>query len=179
MAPTPLIWLPIPGFKGFYEVSDMGGIRSLDRTIYDVNGVRRRLRGVTLVPQPQPSGGHLHVHLHRRGVLRQVLVHDVVTRTFLGPKPVGAWVRHLSGKCEENSLWNLEYNTPRENLIDAYVHGLRKTGAASHLAKHSKALVARVRALKDQMSSYAASEKLGVPARYVRRIWAGEIRQYD
>lgn len=171
------IWLPIQGFVGLYEVSDLGRVRSLDRRVCDSRGFFRHLRGCVLKPQSQPSG-HLHVNLSREGVKHQTLVHDIVTRTFLGVKPKGAWVRHLNGAHALNSLWNLEYNTPQVNVTDMYVHGSRKTGSSSHLAKHSTALVTRIRKLKGSASSQVVAEKLGVKARYVRRLWANEIRRY-
>jgi hypothetical protein len=38
-------WLPIPGFVGWYEISENGNVRSLDRTLIRRNGSRYPVRG--------------------------------------------------------------------------------------------------------------------------------------
>ena len=37
------IWRPVKGFEGLYEVSDLGNVRSLDRTITEKNTLRKKL----------------------------------------------------------------------------------------------------------------------------------------
>lgn len=34
----PEVWRDVPGYEGYYQVSDMGRIRSVDRTVLTKNG---------------------------------------------------------------------------------------------------------------------------------------------
>ena len=43
-------WRPIPGYEGFYEVSDLGRVRSLDHVKIDAMGRRRPFIGKVLSP---------------------------------------------------------------------------------------------------------------------------------
>ena len=50
-------WRPVIGFEGHYEVSNKGNVRSLDRTIFDLNGKRKRfIKGVALKPSKDKDG---------------------------------------------------------------------------------------------------------------------------
>ncbi|MDM8222537.1 NUMOD4 domain-containing protein [Limosilactobacillus vaginalis] len=42
------IWKDIPKYEGYYQVSTMGRVKSLDRTIVYKNGVKHRYRGQIL-----------------------------------------------------------------------------------------------------------------------------------
>jgi hypothetical protein len=84
----PETWKSVPGF-GFYEASDKGGIRSVDRTIGG-----RNLRGVVLRPRVS-NKGYLLVNLtDDDGVKRTRTVHTLVLETFAGPCPPGQEACH-------------------------------------------------------------------------------------
>lgn len=117
---TPERWLPIAGYEGFYEVSDLGRIRSVDRVVPWM-GRTRSLRGKVLNPSKNQAG-HLVVGLSREGVQIVHKVHQVVIRTFVGPQPEGMDTRHLNGIHEDNRLVNLRYGTRRENVQDMIKH---------------------------------------------------------
>ena len=61
---TPERWLPVIGYEGIYEVSDLGRVRSLDRYV-SARGCRPYLqRGRLLKPAAARNGyGHRHVEL--------------------------------------------------------------------------------------------------------------------
>lgn len=43
---TPERWLPVPGYEGYYEVSDQGRVRSVEREVYSRQwGNYRRVPG--------------------------------------------------------------------------------------------------------------------------------------
>lgn len=111
-------WKPIPGYEGFYEVSDEGQIRSLDRV--DRRG--RFWKSQLLRPGTTPRGHH-YVALRRDGKLKTFLLHVLVARAFLGPCPEGHEVCHNDGIGTNNHINNLSYGSRRKNVaIDRNRH---------------------------------------------------------
>lgn len=110
-------WRPIPGFESFYEVSDQGRVRSLDRVIVNKHGVPRRLPGRLLTPSAT-GHGYLVVKLSREGTSVTKTVHRQVLLAFVGPCPEGLEACHGPGGQKDNQLSNLRYGTHEENMED-------------------------------------------------------------
>lgn len=107
-------WLPVPGYEGHYEVSDLGRIRTVKR------GQSR-----VLSPHRHPNG-YRQLSLTRSGIREGWTVHRVVMTAFVGPPPCGQEVRHLDGDPGNNRLSNLAYGTRAENMRDAVRHGTKR-----------------------------------------------------
>lgn len=116
------IWKPIPGYEGYYEVSDQGSVRSIERVIARDNGRPQTVRSRLLRPALNRRG-YEGVHLYRRGRGEGFSVHRLVMAAFVGPCPDGMEVRHLNGDPADNRLTNLRYGTSYENKIDIIRHG--------------------------------------------------------
>lgn len=117
-------WLPVIGFKGFYEVSDHGRVRSVDRVITDRWGRTRRHRGRVRALVPHPEDGHLQVGLKVNGVETLKKVHRLVLEAFTGPCPPGHEGCHGVGGVGDNHLTNLRWDTHIENMLDVNRHGI-------------------------------------------------------
>lgn len=116
-------WLPIPGYAGLYEVSDLGRVRSLDRTVaHSRPGHSRRLRGRVLTPTID-GRGYPKVVLCKLGTLRERSLHQLVLEAFVGPRPCGFVTRHINGDNHDARLTNLAYGTQSENMHDRVRHG--------------------------------------------------------
>lgn len=50
-------------------------------------------------------------------------VHNLVLEAFVGPRPNGDICRHLDGQTWNNSLFNLQWGTHKENVQDSREHG--------------------------------------------------------
>jgi hypothetical protein len=112
-------WRPVVGFEGKYEVSDYGRVRSVDRLVHDRDGRRtREFRGKVLVPWQSSQYGHVSVSLSARPGPMKRQVHVLVAEAFLGPRPDGLLVLHGPNGVRDNSVGNLRYGTPRQNLLD-------------------------------------------------------------
>lgn len=76
------------------------------------------MKGRVLRPAGKKRDPHLTVVLgHKAG---GSMVHTLVARTFLGPRPPGQDVRHLDGNPCNNRVDNLAYGTRTENILDVY-----------------------------------------------------------
>lgn len=109
-------WRPFPGFECQYEVSDKGRVRRI--------GPGLGARVGRILSQHPGSWGYLHVGVWKNNKGFSRAVHRAVTEAFLGPKPKGLQVNHRDGNKPNNSLENLEYVTPKENVHHAWRTGL-------------------------------------------------------
>lgn len=112
------MWREIPGYEGFYEVSDQGFLRSVDRVVLMSNGVHRPTRGVALRTRVNPANGYEIVNLVRNAVRVTFPVHRLVMLAFVGPCPPGQEVLHGPGGKLDNRLVNLRYGTHIDNCAE-------------------------------------------------------------
>lgn len=117
------IWKDIPGYEGKYQASNLGRIRSLDRPL-GTPGKKgfKHMKGRVLKPGPVNSG-HLYVVLGHGAAGSPV--HQLVARTFIGPRPEGMDVCHNDGDPTNNRADNLRYDTRTNNILDVYRSGKR------------------------------------------------------
>lgn len=152
-------WREVEGFEGYYEVSDRGRVRSVDREIAQQSRkgrtYTRRLNGRMLKPSPTIYG-HLQVPLRRDGGLFRLLVHRLVLLAFVGPAPEGCECCHNDGDLRNNQLCNLRWGTRRENAKDRYRHGTHGLGERNTAAKLTADDVRTIRGLASAGRSYAA-----------------------
>jgi hypothetical protein len=120
------IWRDIPGYKGRYQASNKGRVRSLPHKVRVVACGTEALRtspGKVLRPGVIDKFGHVSVAL---GKGNSVGVHCIIARTFIGPRPKNYDVAHLNGRGGDNRVSNLAYKTRAENNRDIFKHGRRK-----------------------------------------------------
>ena len=166
-------WRPIPGWETLYEVSDDGVIRSIGRYVRAKNNKRAFRKGRVLA-QVRKTNGYLCVTLTDGRRRPQLSVHALVARAFLGERPLGLHVLHGDGDKSNNSINNLRYGTPAENIADTARHGRRPRGENSPHAKLTEAQVHAIRAwdgpLTDLVGMYPVSREHLYAIR-VRRVW--------
>lgn len=102
-------WLPVSGYEGVYEVSNVGDVRRCD-------GYHTRKRALKAAPNHH---GYLNVSLSRNCKGRTFFVHKLVCEAFIGPRPDGMTINHKNGQKGDNRLENLEYVTHAENMRHA------------------------------------------------------------
>ena len=117
------LWTAIPGYDGFYEVSNYGNIRSLTRAVPYGRHKNMVYKGRDL--KQFISGSYLSVKLARAGVLKTMYTHELVLLAFEGARPKfneRCEIRHLDGNKLNNTLDNLKYGTISENVADRKLH---------------------------------------------------------
>lgn len=121
-------WRPVRGFEGYYEVSDTGLVRGVDRI--DAGG--RRWRGRVLSSERTDKDGYIQQTLCRDSGRRNSKTHILVLEAFVGPRPPGAVARHLDGNPRNNALGNLVWGTSSENALDRVGHGTHSETRKTH-----------------------------------------------
>jgi hypothetical protein len=110
-------WLPVPGFEGYYEVSDspIGLIRSLDRVVPHPGG-DLHIKGRLL--RPGRNRNYRLFNLSKGGVHTGKYAHQAVLEAFVGPCPPGMQALHGPAGDSDNSPGNLRWGTCAENMAD-------------------------------------------------------------
>lgn len=141
-------WLPIPGYAGLYEVSDLGHIRSLPREKMSRWGTAYRVEGGILKPHTNERGYRVARLTDGTGT-KTVKVHRLVLLAFIGETPAGCTdTRHLNGDHGDNRLTNLTWGTHKSNMEDMVNHGTSPYGERSGRAILSSSGVAGMRRLR-------------------------------
>lgn len=125
--PSVETWMVVPGYEGFYEASNLGRIRSVERT--SANG--RKRPSIVLSAFTNPNG-HQQVHLSRENVKRTHWVHRLVLLAFVGPPPANSEALHRNGDPADNRLENLAWGTRSENALDQVRHGVHFYASRTH-----------------------------------------------
>lgn len=116
-------WRPVAGYEGYYEVSSLGGVRSVGRWITRRGQYKPIWFPPTVIRGSDVKGYH-YVTFSRNSKVRPFAVHVMVCKAFYGKKPTPAHeVRHLNGDRWDNRVENLRWGTHRENMQDTLIHG--------------------------------------------------------
>lgn len=128
-------WRPVPGWEGYYEVSNQGRVLSVGRKVWQ--GGSRWGRGFWRVTKPRilkPGiyRGYERVSLQRDKRVHQESVHRLVLLAFVGPPPAGTEGCHNDGNKTNNTLANLRWDTSSANHLDRTRHGRNHNSLKTH-----------------------------------------------
>lgn len=117
-------WMDIKGLEGYYQVSNMGRVRSLDRVVFNRGlGIYDKKKGIIL----KVSGNHNTYHFVRLATSdkkKNFAVHRLVLSTFGTEPPFeNAVCRHMNNIPSDNRLTNLKWGTRSDNMQDCIKSG--------------------------------------------------------
>lgn len=152
------VWKDIPGYEKFYQASNTGKVRSIDRIINN-----RKYVGVVLKPVVNEWGYKIIV-LTKLGKKKNTRVHRVIAKTFIKNTNNKPCVNHKDGDKTNNHVDNLEWCTHKENSKHAVKTNLILTGEDSKSSKLTKKQVLEIRRLykNGEMSVVEISKKYNV-----------------
>jgi hypothetical protein len=173
-------WKEIPGYEGWYAVSDLGRIKSLTRTIEQQSRTgkvySRVMKEKILAPRLDAEKRYLYAHLCTPTKNGNVAIHRAVLLTFVGPAPKDKREGcHNDGNTANNRLSNLRWGSRQENEDDKREHGTLIRGMDHYCAKYSDELVERLR--RDWAASHKGRGELARLARKhgVAPAYAGQL----
>ena len=120
-------WRPIPGYEGYYEVSDTGNIRSFDRLIA-AKGRKPYIKPGRLLKASPSKSGHMRVAVTKDGEMKFEYVHRIVLSAFVGPCPLGFEACHKNDIPSDNRIENLRWADRSENMYDRTRNGIDNNG---------------------------------------------------
>jgi len=113
-------WRDIPNYEGYYQASDFGRVRSLDRTVVFSDGRERFYKGRVI--KGSVDKGYRRTTLNLDGVGMNFKLSQLVAMAFLGHEPDGhnLVVDHVNGDRSDDRVENLRIVTHRANLSTCF-----------------------------------------------------------
>lgn len=158
------IWEPVVGYKGLYEVSCLGKVRTLT------------YKGTTILKEgrllsPGHVGGYRQVHLYKNRIKTSKLVHVLVAQSFILNPENKPKVNHKDGEKANNHVENLEWCTQLENIHHSmYILGKTYHGSKHHHAKLTEEIITK---MKEMHRDYPAMKNRDIAK--VFGIWESNM----
>lgn len=136
-------WKDAIGYKGMYQVSTLGRVKSLEKRLNHFRGGFRVVKE-RIMNQTKNPWGYLYVDIgNAEGKRKKWFVHVLVAKAFIPNKENKPQVNHKLGIKDDNRVTELEWNTRSENKKHAFRIGLQKPnktflGKTGALCPHSK-----------------------------------------
>lgn len=171
------VWVDVKEYEGFYQVSNMGRVRSKDRTVLcsrlGTKNLKSRLLSCTI-----DAAGYARVTLQDQGRNKVWKVHRLVAEHFI-PKIEGKDViNHKDNVKHNNHVDNLEWCTAQENTQHMHRQGRNYSapGEANPACKLTDAQVAEIMALKGTLSQSKIAARYGVSPSHIHRLHHKMVR---
>ena len=150
-------WRPVVGMEIFYEVSNLGRVRS--------KHLQGRPTKNGILAQTPNKKGYLRIHLSGGGKDFSRVVHRLVLEAFHGGQPSCIHeCNHKDGRKRNNIESNLEWVTPVENNAHSVINGLWRPhiGEAHGRAILTESDVRRIRAVAGTVTNRFLAKQYGV-----------------
>ncbi|NTW31589.1 MAG: hypothetical protein HGB12_03015 [Bacteroidetes bacterium] len=116
------IWKDIPGYEGFYQISNYGKVKSIKRMCITHNKIKE-IKKEILLKLSKDKRGYLVVNLYKNYKPKTFKIHRLVAINFIGNSDLKC-VCHKDNNKENNYYGNLYWGTDLENNRQARKDGL-------------------------------------------------------
>ena len=162
------IWKDIEGYEGEYQISNFGRVRSLDKKVNVKNNYTAIKHGKILKLHKKLR--YKYIMLSSKNVTKMCRVHILVARAFVENPQKKTQVNHINGNKFDNRAENLEWVTPKENLIHAWKNELNKRCEPKEIFQYDK----NGRFIMRYESAKEASRKTGIDHANICRCASGK-----
>ena len=173
------VWKDVVGYEGYYQVSNLGRVRSLDREV-PLGETTKKNKGKIRKQVPHKKG-YLMLNLSKNKEVKGYLVHRLVALHFVDNPNDYPEVNHINGIKDDNRAANLEWCTRKQNLSHAVEVGLmNQKGIDSHWAKLTESEVLTIRKMyeNEEAETYETlANKFNVGASTIGRVVRKEVYQ--
>ncbi len=136
------IWKDIPDYIGYYQASNLGRIKGLERFVNAKFGSKRKV-SERIVGLSVGQNGYKYCTLANMGNNETVRVHQIVAKVFIPNLKNKKQINHIDHNKTNNKVDNLEWVTPSENRIhflkdQTVLHKCDDCGRAYYIKKDEK-----------------------------------------
>lgn len=127
------IWKPIKNFEGYYEISNLGNVLSIERVIeYEYktkSGLinKRRFKQSKRLKTHINNVGYYTTDFQVNKIKQTVSIHRLIAEAFIPNPENKPTINHKDGIKTNNYIENLEWTTYSENNQHAVDTGLRQS----------------------------------------------------
>lgn len=108
-------WADVKGMEDYFEVSNLGRLRSKERFRENVNNGVLYLKKSKILHQSRLTKGYCRYSVNINGVKLKIACHRAVAEAFIPNPENKSQVNHINGIKTDNKAENLEWCTPLEN----------------------------------------------------------------
>lgn len=175
--PMTEIWIDVKGYEPFYQVSNLGNVRSFDRTVACSRLGTKNLRSRPLKATVD-SVGYCKVTLQDQGRNTVWKVHRLVAEHFIDKVEGKEIINHIDNDRTNNQVSNLEWCTPKENTSHMHKQGRNysASGEENPACKLTDTQVVEILGLKGSCSQSQIAALFGISRQHVGKIHNGKIR---
>lgn len=139
MANVNEIFVPITGYEGYYEISNLGNVKSLPRKIVRTKDGRIQTVRERILKFGKGTNGYSYIIARINDKSNTLYVHRLVAIHFVVNELNKPCVNHKDGNKKNNYSENLEWCTQKENLAHAVETGLLDLTKGKIGGKHTDA----------------------------------------
>ena len=165
-------WKDIKDYEGFYQVSNKGRIKSVDREVKAGFGSTRIVKG-RIMKTDLSNSGYLRVCGCKENKKFKIEVHRAVIEAFIPNPKNKPECNHKDGIKTNNHVDNLEWATRSENQRHAFDNGLKNIpkGSNHHNTSLTEDDVRDIKKhLKDGLTQQTIADFYGVHSSTISNI---------
>jgi len=114
------LWKDIPNCEGWYQISNMGRVKSLFRVVNKSNGKKITFKSKILSPNKHNKTNYLSVLLRVFDKYKRISIHRLVGMSFLEFINDKLEINHIDYNKSNNKFDNLEWVNKSENSSHAF-----------------------------------------------------------
>ena len=153
------VWKDVKNYEGYYIVSSMGKVKSLDRIVLGKNGVSS-FRSGKLKSNVIDRWGYLLVLLSKNNKQKLCRIHRLVAEAFIPNPENKPHIDHINTDKKDNWVGNLRWCTRSENMNNPLTkEKCREMNKGKHRSEETKKKISE--SGKGRILSEESKKKIG------------------
>lgn len=151
------VWKDIDGYIGFYAVSNLGRVKSYSRLVEQPTRNKVNKRKERILSQTIDRYGYCKISLSVNKIRKYTVAHILVACAFIPNIYKKDQVNHRHGNKKDNRVWQLEWNTAKENSNHAI-----SIGVDSVVGEHNGRAILTEKDVLEIRHTYVTEKKYGL-----------------